>query len=92
MRIQWKLFPPGLGVRSLLESQTAVDGTRKTTTVNPGILGNDQPLVLTREFWYSDELQTNLSVTRIDPRIGKQVIRISNISQSSPTITFLRFP
>jgi hypothetical protein len=61
-----------------------VSGTRETTTVNAGILGNDRPLVSTREFWYSEELQTNLAVTRIDPRTGKQAIWISGISRAEP--------
>jgi hypothetical protein len=61
-----------------------VQGTRETWTVNAGVLGNERPLVSTREFWYSDELQTNLAVTRIDPREGKQVIRLSGISRAEP--------
>jgi hypothetical protein len=69
-----------------------VSGTRETTTVNPGILGNDQPLVSTREFWYSDELQTNLAVTRNDPREGKQVIQLSEISQAEPDAHMFQVP
>jgi hypothetical protein len=59
-------------------------GTRETTTINPGVVGNDRTMVSTREFWYSDELQTNLAVTRIDPREGKQVIRLFDISRAEP--------
>lgn len=61
-----------------------VRGTRETTTIVAGALGNDQPIVSTREFWYSDELQTNLAVTRIDPANGKQIIRLSHISLTEP--------
>jgi len=61
-----------------------VSGTRETTTVESGVLGNDQPLVSAREFWFSEELQTNLAVTRIVPDIGKQTISISNISREEP--------
>jgi hypothetical protein len=61
-----------------------VTGTRETTTINAGVLGNDRPIVSTREFWYSDELQTNLVVIRDDPQEGKQVIRLSKISQAEP--------
>jgi hypothetical protein len=68
------------------------NGTRETTTVNPGVLGNDRPLISTREFWYSDELQTNLSVTRADPRNGKQAIWISNISRSEPDSHLFEIP
>lgn len=62
----------------------SVLGTRETVTISPGTLGNNQPLVSTREYWYSDELQTNLAVTRIDPGQGKQVIRLTDLSRSEP--------
>jgi hypothetical protein len=68
------------------------NGTRETTTINPGVLGNDKPLVSTREFWYSDELENNLSVTRIDPRNGKQAIWMSNISHSEPDSHLFEIP
>ena len=61
-----------------------VTGTLETTTVNAGVLGNDRPLVSTREFWYSDQLRTNLAVTRNDPREGKQVIQLSAIAVGVP--------
>jgi hypothetical protein len=69
-----------------------VNGTRETLTINPGVVGNDRPLVSTREFWYSDELENNLAVTRIDPREGKQVIWISDISRSEPDPSLFRIP
>jgi hypothetical protein len=59
-------------------------GTRETVTINPETMGNDRPLVSTREYWYSDELQTNLAVTRIEPGQGKQVIRITGLTRSEP--------
>lgn len=61
-----------------------VQGTRETTTIAAGARGNDQPIVSSREFWYSDELKTNLAVTRIDPIHGKQVIRLFHISRTEP--------
>jgi len=69
-----------------------VNGTKETTTVNPGVLGNDRPLVSTREFWYSTELDTNLAVTRIDPREGTQRIWISDISPSEPDVHLFDIP
>lgn len=61
-----------------------VTGTRETVTVSPGAAGNERPLVSTREFWYSDELQTNLAVTRVDPETGTQIIRLSDVSRTEP--------
>ena len=69
-----------------------VTGTRETRTLSPGVAGNDQPLVSTREFWYSSELQTNLAVIRNDPREGKQTIRLSNISVSDPDPHLFELP
>jgi len=61
-----------------------VTGTRETVTVAPGALGNDRPLATTREFWYSPDLETNLAVTREDPREGTQYIHLTDLSRSEP--------
>jgi hypothetical protein len=61
-----------------------VTGTRETLTMNPGVAGNDRPLVSTREFWYSADLENNLAVTRNDPTEGRQVIRLREVSRSEP--------
>jgi hypothetical protein len=62
----------------------SVTGSKETTTINPGVVGNEQALVSTREFWYSDAIHTNLAVTRIDPREGKQVIRLIDLNLAEP--------
>jgi hypothetical protein len=61
-----------------------VVGTRETVTINPGVVGNSQPLVTTRELWYSPDLQVNLSITREDPRDGTQQVRVQDVSCSEP--------
>ena len=88
------------GTRSLIRESIGSDtieglyvtGIRETTTINAGVLGNEQPLVSTREFWYSEDLQTNLAVTRNDPREGRQVIRLNNISRSEPNPHIFEIP
>ena len=66
-------------------------GTRETLTINPGVAGNEQPLVSTREFWYSPDLLTNLAVTRKDPVEGLQVVRLRNVSRSVQSLSSSRF-
>lgn len=61
-----------------------VRGTRETTTYAPGTFGSDRPIVLTNEYWYSEELETNLAITRMDPAVGKQIIRLSDIILAEP--------
>jgi hypothetical protein len=69
-----------------------VVGTRETLTINAGVIGNNQPVVTTREFWYSSDLEINLSVTRKDPREGTQVIQLIDLSRSEPDPSLFRVP
>ena len=61
-----------------------VQGTREIRTWNPGAFGNDHPVAVTKESWYSPRLQINLTVTRYDPRTGTQKITVSDLSLSDP--------
>jgi hypothetical protein len=74
-----------------LEGQTVV-GTRETVTINQGVVGNNRPLVSTREFWYSAQLQTNVMVTRQAPTTGKQVVWLSDVSLSEPNPELFKVP
>lgn len=69
-----------------------VVGTRETVTINAGVVGNSQALSITREFWYSPELQVNLAITRKDPREGKQVVRVQEVSRSEPDQNLFKVP
>jgi hypothetical protein len=69
-----------------------VIGTRETVTINAGVAGNSRPLVSTREFWYSPDLQINLVITRQDPREGTQVIRVVDFSRSEPDPAMFQVP
>jgi hypothetical protein len=69
-----------------------VVGTRETITINAGVIGNSQALSITREFWYSPELQVNLAITRNDPREGTQVVRVHEVSRSEPDPGLFKVP
>jgi hypothetical protein len=59
-------------------------GTRETISTNPGAVGNDREVSLTKEFWYSPKLGVNLIVKRIDPLQGTQVFTVSDIQLAEP--------
>ena len=61
-----------------------VAGTRETRTYNPGAFGNDKPVVVTKEMWYSPQLQFDLSITRVDPRNGTQKIDVTDLKLGDP--------
>ncbi len=83
-------LPNNMGTRqveNLGVAETAgvpTTGTRTTLTVNPGQMGNDQPMVTTREFWYSAHLGLNLLSDVNDPQTGHQVFRASDVTTSEP--------
>jgi hypothetical protein len=69
-----------------------VTKTRETLTISAGTMGNERPLVTTREFWYSPEIETNILTIRKDPREGTQVVRLSAISRSEPDAKMFQVP
>jgi hypothetical protein len=66
--------------------------TRETLTIKAGAVGNDHPLAITHEFWYSPDLQINLSVTRKDPREGTQVVKLVDLNRSEPDPAMFQVP
>jgi hypothetical protein len=69
-----------------------VTGTRETLTVNPGVHGNDRPLVSTRDFWYSADLETNVAVTRSTATEGQQVVHLREVSRDEPQASQFAVP
>jgi len=67
-------------------------GYRETVTLNPGAMGNDTPMITTREFWYSPELGVNLQSTVDAPQSGKQVFTVKEISTAEPDATYFLVP
>jgi hypothetical protein len=71
-----------LGQRTIEGAET--HGYRETVTLTPGTMGNDSPMVTTREFWYSAELALNLVSIVDSPEAGKQVFTVKNLSATTP--------
>jgi hypothetical protein len=68
------------------------DGTRTTVTIAAGQMGNEQPIQVVTERWYSAELQTVVLSRHSDPRNGESVTRVTNISRSEPSPTLFQVP
>jgi hypothetical protein len=69
-----------------------VEGTRTTRTIPAGQIGNDKPIVITREEWYSQDLQMVISSTRTDPRFGTTTYQLTNINRSEPAESLFEVP
>jgi len=69
-----------------------VEGTRSTLTIPAGAIGNDRPIEVVSERWYSPELQTPVLTKRNDPRTGETVFRLTNVNRSEPLRSLFEVP
>ena len=60
------------------------EGTRSTTTIPAGQIGNLNPIQVVTERWFSKELQMAVLITRRDPQSGDTVYRLTNIVRNEP--------
>jgi uncharacterized protein YecT (DUF1311 family) len=67
-------------------------GTRETRTYKVGAFGNDKPVSVTKEIWYSPQFQFNLSVTRLDPRNGTQKLEVTELKLGEPGPEWFAIP
>ena len=69
-----------------------VHGVRVSQTYPPGALGNDRPLIIITESWYSGDLKINLLTKRADPRYGVQTVRVTELVRQEPDSTLFAIP
>jgi hypothetical protein len=68
------------------------EGTRYTRTIAAGEIGNDQPIVIVSERWYSPDLQLVVMSKRSDPRFGNSTYTLSNIQRQEPAASLFTVP
>jgi hypothetical protein len=74
------------------EQGMAAEGTRVTTTIPIGAVGNDRPILVVAERWYSRELLINLRTERHDPRTGDVIFQLTNIRRTEPQRSIFQVP
>jgi len=68
------------------------EGTRTTVTIAAGQIGNELPIEIVSERWYSPELQVVVMTKSSDPRMGETVHRLTNIQRSEPPVSSFEVP
>jgi len=68
------------------------EGTRFTTTIAAGEIGNEQPIETFFESWYSADLQTVIMTKFSDPRTGENTFRLTNINRTEPAHSLFEVP
>jgi len=67
-------------------------GTRTTSTIPAGAIGNERPIKSVSERWYSPELQVVLKSSHHDPRFGDNTYRLTSIERVEPDKALFEVP
>lgn len=92
---RWKEFRGEIRTESLGRKTMdglLVEGTRTVRTVPAGQIGNEKPIVITVERWYSPTLKTTILQKRTDPRFGTSTFRLTHIRLSEPPASLFTVP
>lgn len=68
------------------------DGTRTTQTIPAAAMGNELPIQVVTERWYSADLHMDVMTRRTDPRFGETVTKLTNVSRAEPNHTLFEPP
>ena len=68
------------------------EGTRTTVTIQAGEIGNERPIEIVSERWYSPELQVIVMTRHTDPRFGENTYQLTNIIRSEPAHELFEVP
>ncbi|MGI8992518.1 MAG: energy transducer TonB [Bryobacteraceae bacterium] len=79
-----------LGVSSI--EGLIVHGFRQSRTIPEGAAGNNRPITITDEYWYSDELHMNITLKHTDPQHGTQLVTLTQVSRGEPDEKMFKVP
>jgi hypothetical protein len=87
---------PGNEVKEQLGKQmiegVEAEGTRTTITIPAGEIGNERPIEIVSERWYSPELQLVVMTRHSDPRSGESTYKLTNINRTEPAKSLFEVP
>jgi hypothetical protein len=67
-------------------------GTRTTTVIPAGAIGNELPITVTSEEWFSPDLKVLVMTKHADPRTGETTYQLIGITRSEPDPSHFDLP
>jgi hypothetical protein len=67
-------------------------GVRRTTTIEKGAVGNEQPIKIVSEEWTAPDLQVLVMTDHNDPRTGRSTYRLLKINRGDPDPALFQVP
>jgi len=68
------------------------EGVRVTRTIPAGAIGNDKPIEVVTERWYSSDLQIAVMTVHTDPMMGTMTTKLVNVSRGDPDASLFQVP
>ena len=79
-----------LGTQTI--ASVAAQGTRMTHIIPAGQIGNEKPITIVRESWYSNDLQAVVMSKHSDPWSGETTYTLTNIQRTEPAASLFAVP
>ncbi len=90
------MTPPAVVTETLTTPPTGVNvpatGTRATTTIPAGAIGNQQPIQVVRETWIATVLKVPVYIKTSDPRFGDSLMTLNVQAQTEPDPALFQVP
>jgi hypothetical protein len=94
--LQFSMLPREGGTTMVLAPKEIdglkVTGERTSWTIEAGRIGNEKPIVSTREVWRSPDLMLTVMSRDADPRMGEQNYRLEKIKRGEPDAAMMKPP
>jgi hypothetical protein len=90
------ILPRGKGETKSLGTRDVdgikADGTQTTHTIPAGEIGNEKPIVVASERWFSPEFNIVVYAKQSDPRSGDTIYRLANFKRGEPPAELFKVP
>ena len=70
----------------------SAQGKRDTVTIPAGEIGNEKPIEIVSETWYSPDLHATVMRKHSDPRVGETVFQLTDIKRAEPDPALFQLP
>jgi hypothetical protein len=90
MEASGELKTESLGTQKI--EGVSAEGTRLTHVIPAGKIGNDKPISIVTESWFSKDIQEIVLIKRNDPRFGTSTYKLTNIQRAEPAATLFQVP
>ena len=67
-------------------------GTRMSHTIPAGKIGNERPITVTTESWYSDDIGMEVLRVHKDPWVGEMTTKVTNVRRGEPDASLFTPP